>query len=92
MAREKQPKAVHQMTAAQFDTLFKTEDDCKAYLVARRWPQGVRCPRCGNEAVYDLPSNEWHWQGFVTLPCGESRRFAPQGIIRLMRPPSAMCP
>jgi len=51
MAREKQPKAVHQMTAAQFDALFKTEEDCKTYLVARRWPQGVRCPRCGNEAV-----------------------------------------
>ena len=62
MAREKQPKAVHQMTAAQFDALFKTEDDCRAYLVARRWPQGVRCPRCGNTAVYDLPSNKWHWQ------------------------------
>jgi len=50
------------MTAAQFDALFKTEDDCKAYLVARRWPQGVRCPRCGNEAVYDLHTRAWHWQ------------------------------
>jgi hypothetical protein len=36
MAREKQPKAVHQMTAAQFDALFKTEADCIRYLVVRR--------------------------------------------------------
>jgi transposase-like protein len=72
MAREKQPKAVHQMTAAQFDALFKTEDDCKAYLVARRWPQGVRCPRCGNEAVYDLPSNKWHWQCTKCAPGGST--------------------
>lgn len=70
MAREKQTKAVHQMTAAQFDALFKTEDDCKAYLVARRWPQGVRCPRCGNPAVYDLPSNKWHWQCEKCAPNG----------------------
>jgi transposase-like protein len=62
MAREKQPKAVHQLTAAQFDNLFPNEDACAAYLVARRWPEGVRCPRCGNEVVYDLPSRKWHWQ------------------------------
>jgi hypothetical protein len=30
--------------------------------------------------------------GFVTLPCGEPRRFAPRGMIRLLRPPSATCP
>ena len=54
MARANQPKAVHQLTAAQFDALFPNEDACTAYLVARRWPEGVRCPRCGNAAVYDL--------------------------------------
>lgn len=58
------PKAVHQLTSAQFDTMFPVgnEDACKAYLMARRWPHGVRCPRCGNPAVYDLPSRKWHWQ------------------------------
>jgi transposase-like protein len=38
------------------------EDACKAYLQARRWPEGPGCPRCGNPAVYDLPSRKWHWQ------------------------------
>jgi transposase-like protein len=58
------PKAVHQLTSAQFDAMFPVgnEDACKAYLVARRWPHGVHCPRCGNVAVYDLPSRKWHWQ------------------------------
>jgi hypothetical protein len=56
------PKPVPQMTAAQFEATFPDEDACKAYLVARRWPEGVRCPRCGNPAVYDLPSRQWHWQ------------------------------
>ena len=55
------PKAVHQLTATQFDELFKTENDCIRYLVARRWPEGIRCPRCGNAKVYLLASGH-HWQ------------------------------
>jgi len=56
------PKPVHQLTAAQFEAMFPDEEACKGYLVARRWPEGVRCPRCGNPAVYDLKSRKWHWQ------------------------------
>ena len=66
----KQPKPVHQMTAAQFEATFPDEEACKSYLVARRWPQGVRCPRCGNPAVYDLPSRKWHWQCEKCAPNG----------------------
>ncbi|MGA2891860.1 MAG: IS1595 family transposase [Xanthobacteraceae bacterium] len=58
----KRPKPVPQMSAAQFDAAFPDEDACKAYLVARRWPDGVHCPRCGNPKVYDLKSRQWHWQ------------------------------
>jgi hypothetical protein len=60
----KRPKPVHQMTEREFETRFPfgDEDSCKAYLMARRWPKGVHCPRCGNPAVYDLPSRKWHWQ------------------------------
>jgi ISXO2-like transposase domain/Transposase zinc-ribbon domain len=68
----KRPQAVHQLTSAQFDTMFPVgdEDACKAYLKARRWPQGVACPRCGNAAVYDLPSRAWHWQCAKCSPTG----------------------
>ena len=47
-------KSIHQLTAAQFDTMFPDEEACWAYLVGRRWPKGVRCPRCGSDRVYDL--------------------------------------
>ena len=40
MAR-KQPKQIPQMTVAQFEAAFPNEDACDAYLVARRWPNGV---------------------------------------------------
>jgi transposase-like protein len=49
------------MTIAQFEAMFPDEDHCIAYLVARRWPNGVKCPRCGNGECYALKSGH-HWQ------------------------------
>jgi transposase-like protein len=60
MARR--PKPVTQMTIAQFDAKFPNEQACKTYLQARRWPWGVRCPRCGNTRVYTLKARPFHWQ------------------------------
>jgi IS1 family transposase/transposase-like protein len=74
MARIKQPKPVHQLTVSQFEKLFPHEDACKAYLVARRWPEGVCCPRCGNPGVYDLATRKWHWQCHKCAP--EGYRFS----------------
>src|SRR5271163_3563325 len=72
MARAKQPKQIHQLTSAQFDAMFPIgdEDACKAYLKARRWPDGVHCPRCGNPKVYDLKTRKWHWQCEQCAPDG----------------------
>ncbi len=68
----KRPKPVHQMTEAQFEAMFPNGDDDapKAYLKARRWPDGVHCPRCGNPKVYDLRSRKWHWQCEQCAPDG----------------------
>src|SRR4051812_6906091 len=30
---------------------FHTEEDCLAFLEHQRWPEGVRCPICGNNKV-----------------------------------------
>lgn len=63
MARQKQARIVKQMTAEQFESLFPDEEACKAYLTARRWPEGVRCPRCDNPEIYDHSSYaSYHWQ------------------------------
>lgn len=61
MAR-KQPKQIMQLTDRQFDQMFPDEDACDAYLVARRWPEGVHCPRCGSTRVYALKTRKWHWE------------------------------
>jgi transposase-like protein len=64
----KRPKAVHQMTAAQFDATFPDEEACCAYLVARRWPHGVRCPRCGSSKPTKLANRPWSWQCYECAP------------------------
>jgi transposase-like protein len=65
MARQKRPKAIPQMTTAQFEALFPTEEACDAYLQARRWPNGVRCPRCGNDKVFAVKSMPFKWQCYA---------------------------
>ena len=70
MARAKQPKPVQQLTVKQFEAMFPDEEACKAYLKARRWPDGVHCPRCGNPKVYELHTRPWHWQCHQCDPNG----------------------
>jgi transposase-like protein len=40
---------------------FSDADNCVAYLVARRWPNGVVCPTCGSENVSYVASRRV-WQ------------------------------
>jgi IS1 family transposase len=67
MAR-KTLKPVHQMSVAEFERMFHDEDACCAYLVGRRWPKGVRCPRCGAAEPTQLKGNPWHWQCYQCAP------------------------
>ncbi len=40
---------------------FADPKNCREYLVARRWPDGVTCPRCGSKDVLFLEKyNRWH--------------------------------
>jgi transposase-like protein len=41
-------------TLADFQDRFASEEDCRRYLVACRWPDGFRCPRCGGGDAYEL--------------------------------------
>jgi hypothetical protein len=58
---KRRPKPIQQLTIPQFEAQFPDEDACCAYLVANRWPEGVRCPRCGAE-VTELSGVKWRWQ------------------------------
>ena len=66
MRRTKKP--VNQMTIGQFEAMFPNEDACCAYLVAHRWPEGIRCPRCGNADIHPVSTKPWHWQCYKCAP------------------------
>ena len=41
-------------TLPEFTEMFATEEDCRAYLAQCRWPDGFRCPSCGDRQAYWL--------------------------------------
>jgi transposase-like protein len=61
MARGKQPKQIHQMTIKQWEAAFPNEEACDNYLIAHRWPAGVRCPRCESHRVYPI-AMKFKWE------------------------------
>lgn len=56
---KKTSKRIHQMTVSQWEAAFPNDTACKAYLVTQRWPDGVQCPRCGNDDLYTVDQFRW---------------------------------
>jgi Transposase zinc-ribbon domain len=77
----RRPKPVPQMTVAQFEAMFPDETACRAYLQARRWPNGVRCPRCGNNEVFPVRTMPFKWQCYDCTPIGGYRFSVIAGTI-----------
>jgi transposase-like protein len=53
MARPDFPRSL-----AEFQARFASEADCRRYLVACRWPDGFRCPRCSGPDAYELAGRD----------------------------------
>jgi transposase-like protein len=48
-------------TLQQAIVYFANPANCREYFVARRWPNGVTCPRCGSANVLFMEKyNRWH--------------------------------
>jgi transposase-like protein len=75
MGTSSRPKPVPQLTTAQFEDLFRDEEACRAYLQARRWPNGVHCPRCGHDKVFPVKSMPFKWQCYACAP-NQGYRFS----------------
>lgn len=56
MPRPSFPKSLR-----QFQHQFASEDACAEYLTACRWPDGFRCPKCGQTSAYGLAGRR-RWQ------------------------------
>jgi transposase-like protein len=56
MANKTEPKTLQQAII-----YFSNPENCLAYLIARRWPDGVTCPTCGRDDVSFLEKQK-KWQ------------------------------
>lgn len=63
------------VTYEEFERQFPTDNACKAYIVAKRWPDGVRCPRCqSSEKIYQRKGQSYRWI-CCNKGCGERRGY-----------------
>lgn len=46
-------------TLLEMEKRFSTEEGCREYLFALRWPAGFRCPRCGGEKAWRMRRSLW---------------------------------
>ncbi|MGA2436088.1 MAG: IS1595 family transposase [Bryobacteraceae bacterium] len=78
---ENDPKALQEAVI-----YFAEPDNCRKYLVALRWPNGVECPRCGsNKVVFSEKFNRWqcgshHERRQFTLKTGTIFEESPLGL------------
>ncbi len=75
MKTTKKHLQIHQLTIAQFERQFPDETACKSYLQANRWPEGVKCPRCGNANVHEH-AKPFHWNCYQCSPDSVGYRFS----------------
>ena len=64
MARPDFPRSL-----AEFQGRFATEEGCRRYRAACRWPDGFRCPRCGSRDARELARRD-------LFQCGSCRHQA----------------
>jgi transposase-like protein len=48
---------------AELEDRFSSEEACREYLFRLRWPEGFRCPRCGERKAWLLRSVLWQCAG-----------------------------
>lgn len=81
MANETNPKTLQQAII-----YFSNPDNCREYLAARRWPDGVTCPTCGRDDVTFLAKqNKWqcksaHKQRQFSVKVGTIFEDSPLGL------------
>jgi transposase-like protein len=67
----------------EFQQRFGDEEACRAYLVASRWPDGFRCPRCAESERYELRTRPL----LVCRACGHQTSVTAGTVLHRSRVP-----
>lgn len=63
------PPEDYPRTLAEFEQRFRSEEACRDYLRALRWPEGFRCPKCQGARAWPVGRGvlmEWATCGHQT--------------------------
>lgn len=71
-------------TLAEFESRFATEEACRAYLVRLRWPDGFRCPGCGEAKAWQVRARPML---FHCAACGRQTSVTAGTILQDTRTP-----
>jgi transposase-like protein len=71
-------------TLEELEQNFSTEDACRQYLFLLRWPDGFKCPACGNQKRWSLGSGL-----FKCTSCGHKTSVIAGTIFEGTRKPLA---
>ena len=67
----------------EFQERFATEEACREYLFASRWPDGFRCPGCGA----DRAGGETHRHLWICAACGRQTSVTAGTVMHGTRTP-----
>jgi transposase-like protein len=67
-----------------FQERFASEEACREYLFACRWPEGFRCRRCGSEEVGGMHRRRLVWQ---CKGCGQQTSVTAGTVMHKTRTP-----
>lgn len=70
-------------TILEFQERFATEEACREYLFASRWPDGFVCPRCGGESAGGETSRHL----WVCTGCGYQASVTAGTVMHATRQP-----
>ena len=77
------PRPAYPPTILEFQERFATEEACREYLFASRWPEGFRCPSCGgNRAGAETRRHLW-----VCTGCGHQTSVTAGTVMHGTRTP-----
>lgn len=80
LVQEKYPR-----NQAEFDAWFASEEACREYLAAIRWPGGFRCPRCQAGSAWNARRQRW-----ICAGCGYQASLTAGTVLQGTRKPLRM--